>query len=195
MSIERSPGSRLTRRRLLQLSGLAGLALAGGAALFMWGGSERYRRLLPARAKRWVLSEKELAVLFVLLDRLFPEEPGWPSPREVRLAERIDKELSFHPPQMQRDVKAGLLLVEHGELLRFSGTPFTRLPPAEQYARLDRMALGTSLERQAFSGLKLMAHFFYYCDEGTWTSIHYEGPLVQVASPPEADSRLVPRRS
>ena len=67
------------------------------------------------------------------------------------------------------------------------------LPEAEQDGRLQAMAEGKDLERQAISALKVFASFFYYCDERTWASIHYQGPLVQTASAPEADSRVAPR--
>lgn len=182
-----------SRRRLLQVSGVGGLALAGGSALLMWGGGEHYRRLLPAGVTPVVLSEKELAVLFALVDRLLPASPGFVGAREARVAERLDRELSFHPRTMQRDVKAAVMLVEHGGLLHLGGTRFTRLAPADQDLRLEEMTHGRDLERQALGALRVMAMFFYYCDERTWGAIHYDGPLVRIPSPPLADSRVAPR--
>lgn len=113
--------------------------------------------------------------------------------REARIAERIDRELSFHPRKFQGDVKAALFVVEHGGLARGQLTRFSKLTEAEQAARLEKMVEGQDLERQAVSALKIFACFFYYCDERTWASIHYQGPLVQTASAPEADSRVAPR--
>ena len=184
--------SPLTRRRLLQLSGVGALALAGGSWLAMRGSGEHYRRLLGG-ARPVVLSKKELAVLFAVVDRLLPAEPGWLSARDARLAERIDRELSFHTRKFQGDLKAALLLVEHGGLARGRLTRFSKLSPEEQDGRLRRMAEGVELERQALSAIKVLATFFYHCDVRTWPAIHYEGPLVQIASPPEADSRVAPR--
>jgi len=181
-------GSPLTRRRLLQLSGGATVALAAGSWLSMRGSASHYRKLV-GDAKPAVLSVKELAVLFAVVDRLLPAEPGWLTAREARVAERIDRELSFHTRKFQGDVKAALLVVEHGGLARGQLTRFSKLDQADQDARLQRMAEGQDLERQAVSALKVFASFFYYCDERTWPSIHYQGPLVQTASPPEADSR------
>jgi len=178
----------------LQLSGAATLALAGGSWLTMRGSSQHYRRLLGG-ASPVVLSAKELAVLMALADRLLPEEPGWLTAREARVAERIDRELSFHTRKFQADVQAALLLVEHGGLAHGRLTRFTRLTGAEQDQALQRMATGADLERQAVSGLKVMASFFYYCDERTWPKVGYQGPLVQTASPPEADSRVAERPS
>jgi hypothetical protein len=194
LTLERTPASPFSRRRLLQISGVGGLALASGSVLFMWGGGEHYRALLPAGVTPVVLSEKELAILFALVDRLLPAAPGFVSAREARIAERVDRELGFHPRTLQQDVKAALLLVEHGGLLHLSATRFTRLSQEDQDLRLqEMMTRGLDVERQAFGGLRLMAMFFYYCDERTWGPIHYEGPLVQVASPPLADSRVAPR--
>jgi hypothetical protein len=184
-------GSPLTRRRLLQLSGGATVALAAGSWLTMRGSAEHYRKLI-GDAKPAVLSVKELAVLFAVVDRMLPAEPGWPTAREARIAERIDRELSFHTRKFQGDVQAALFLVEHGGLARAKLTRFSKLPEAEQDEWLQRMAAGNDLERQAVSALKIFASFFYYCDERTWPGIHYAGPLVQTASAPEADSRVAP---
>ena len=158
----------------------------------MRGSGEHYRRLLGGAAPV-VLSVKELAVLIAVVDRLLPATPGWLSARDARVAERIDRELTFHTRKFQGDVKAALLVLEHGGLAHGRGTRFSKLRPEAQDARLAEAASGNQLERQAFSALKVLASFFYHCDERTWSSIHYEGPLVQTASPPEADSRVAPR--
>jgi hypothetical protein len=182
----------LTRRRLLQASAAGTAALAAGSWLTMRGSAGHYRQLLGGTAPS-VLSEKELAVLFAVVDRLLPAEPGWLTARDARVAERIDRELAFHTRKFQGDLRSALLLVEHGGLAHGQFTRFSKLPEAAQDERLERMAQGLDLERQALSALKILASFFYYCDERTWPSIHYAGPLVQTASPPEADSRVAPR--
>lgn len=176
----------LTRRRLLEVSLVTAGALGAGSALLMrGGGDEHYRSLVPPGAAPRVLSEKELAVLRVFCDRVIAARA--PSAVEARVAERIDRELQFHTARMKSDLKAALLLVEHGGPLHGRTTRFTRLTAAEQDAHLTRMALGLSVERQAFAGLRLMAIFFYYCDERTWPGIHYAGPMATRKRPP-ADS-------
>ncbi|MBI3185355.1 MAG: gluconate 2-dehydrogenase subunit 3 family protein [Myxococcales bacterium] len=182
---QRSP---LSRRRILQVSGAAGLALAGGSALLLFGSDEHYRALLPKGVRPTVLSEKELAVLFAAVDRLVPDSEGWPKAREARIAERIDRELSFHTAKMHSDFKAVLFLLEHGGVFRLSFTRFTKLSAEEQHARLAKMAEGAGLERQCFAALKAMTLFFYYCDERCWPKVGYQGPFVSVRAPPEADS-------
>ena len=187
----RSQPNPLSRRRFLIAGGLVGGALAAGSALLMrGGGDEHYRSLLPG-AMPVVLSMKELGVLSAFCDRALPpagdDDPG---PRVTRVAERVDKELTFHTPTMQSDVKSALLLLEHGGVLHGQTTRFTRLSPDEQDSYLTRMGIeGNALERQVFANLKLLAVFFHYCDERTWKGIHYEGPF-QPRKAPAADSRV-----
>ncbi|MDP1825180.1 MAG: gluconate 2-dehydrogenase subunit 3 family protein [Archangium sp.] len=181
----------LTRRRFLVAGGVVGAALAAGSALLMRGGGDaHYASLLPGATPR-VLSRKELGVLAAFCDRACPPEgEDDPGPRKTRVAERIDKELTFHTPKMQADVKAALLLLEHGGVLHLQSTRFTRLPADEQDAYLTRMGIdGNALERQVFANLKLLAIFFHYCDERTWKGIHYEGPFA-ARKAPAADSRV-----
>jgi hypothetical protein len=181
----------LTRRRFLKVSSVTAAALATGGALLMRGGGDaHYRSLVTAETPR-VLSLKELGVLSVFCDRVCPEPGGkHPGPRVLRIAERIDRELSFHVAKMQADVKAALLVLEHGGVLHLSPTRFTRLGPGEQTRYLERMAVdGSTVERQVISNLKLLTLFFYYCDERTWSAMHYEGPPMPRKAP-EADSRV-----
>jgi hypothetical protein len=182
----------MNRRGFLKLTGGAALLLAGGSALTMWRAGARYRRLLPPGAAPSVLTEKELAILCAVCDRLLPG--GAPTAREARVAERIDRELTFHGPKLQADVKHAILLVEHGGWAHLSPARFTARDDEAQDAYLTKMQQGSSLERQAFSGLRELAMFFYYCDERAWPRIHYPGPLVSMPSKPEADSALVEKR-
>lgn len=173
----------LTRRRFLITGGVTGGALAFGSAMFMRGGGDaHYASLIDGSTPR-VLTIKELGVLSAFAARVIPGA-------ETRVAERIDKELGFHTAQMVRDVKSALLLLEHGGVLHFTSTRFTRLETAAQDAYLSRMAVeGNALERQVFGNLKLLTVFFHYCDERTWKGIHYEGPF-QPRTAPAADSRI-----
>jgi hypothetical protein len=184
----------LTRRRLLQLGGVAGGALAVGSALLMRGGGDEHYRALAPQAVPKILSLKELGVLAAFCERICPPpDATHPGAKALRVAERIDRELSFHPKKMQSDVQAALLVVEHGGVLHGSATRFTRLREAEQDLALERMAVhGNEVERQVMSSLKLLALFFYYCDDRTWKAIHYDGPF-QPRKAPEADSRLEAR--
>ncbi len=181
----------LSRRRFLVTGGLMSGALVVAAGFFMRGGGDaHYASLLPGATPE-VLSLKELGVLAAFCDRVCPQRSeSEPGPRETRVAERIDRELGFHTLQMQSDVKAALLLLEHGGVLHFDATRFTRLSPHAQDAWLQRMAVdGNALERQVFGNLKLLSVFFHYCDERTWKGVRYDGPFQPRKAPP-ADSRV-----
>ena len=134
-------------------------------------------------------------MLCVLCDRVLPAkdpaDPTRPDAREARIPERIDKELTFHTPRMQRDVELALLFLEHGGLLHVSMTRFTRLTAEGQDALLQKMLEGVSFEREAINALKLLALFFYYADDRTWKGIHYAGPQGTVRKPPPADSNAL----
>ena len=180
----------LSRRRFLITGGLMGGALVA-AGLFVRGGGDAHYASLLKGAKPEVLSLKELGVLAAFCERVCPQRSdAEPGPRETRVAERIDRELRFHTRTMQSDVKAALLLLEHGGVLHLEVTRFSRLGPQEQDAWLQRMAVrGNALERQVFGNLKLLAVFFHYCDERTWKGVHYDGPFQPRKAPP-ADSRV-----
>lgn len=184
------PQNPLSRRKFLVAGGLAGGALAlGGALLMRGGGSDWYRSLVPAGVQPRALSLKAFAVLHAVCDAVIGEpSSGSPTAREARLAERIDRELTFHYPRMVRDVEAALAVVEHGAVKKLDFTRFTRLDAAGKEAALQRLCLGSALEQQVFGSLRLLAVFYFYCDDRTWKAIHYAGPLVQIRKAPEADS-------
>jgi len=111
-------------------------------------------RLAPPGVRPLVFSDKAFGVCCALCDRILPRRiPGRPvsrpDAREARIAERIDQELTFHTPRMQRDVELALLFLEHGGLLHFSTTRFTRLSPEDQDALLQKMIEGVQVEQQA----------------------------------------------
>jgi hypothetical protein len=185
--------SPLSRRRFLQVGAVTGALLSvGGLLVARGGGRDHYKSLAPAGVRPRVFSDKAFGVLCVLCDRVLPakdpSDPERPDAREARIAERIDKELTFHTPRMQRDVELALLFLEHGGLLHVSTTRFTRLSPDAQDALLQKMLEGVSFERQAVNALKLLALFFFYADDRTWKGIHYAGPQGIKRKAPPADS-------
>jgi hypothetical protein len=185
-----------SRRGFLIGSGATLGALAAGAAAVMRGDPAQYRSLVTLAdgsvPETAVLSVKELAVLTALVDRMLPDRPPFRSAREVGVARRIDKEISFHGARLQTDTRSALFVVEHGGVLNASLSRFCALPDEEKDERLVAMASGSDIERQVVNGLRVLALFFYYADERTWPHIHYAGPLVAHRSPPHADSRILP---
>ncbi len=180
--------SPLSRRRFLQVGGVASAAFAfGGLLVARGGGRGHYLALAPQHVRPLILSDKAFGVLCVFCDRVLPATG--PGAREARIAERIDKELTFHAPRMQKDVELALLFLEHGALLHLSTARFTRLEPKEQEALIQQLLEGAQWERQAVNALKVLAQFFYYADERTWAGIHYDGPQGIARTAPPADSR------
>ena len=172
---------------------MTGALLAlGGLLVARGGGRGHYLALAPSGVRPIIFSDKAFGVLCVLCDRVLPgkdpSDPGRPDAREARIAERIDKELTFHTPRMQRDVELALLFLEHAGVLHVSTTRFTRLSSNDQDALLQKMLEGAQFERQAINALKLLALFFYYADDRTWKGIHYAGPQGIKRKAPIADS-------
>ena len=188
--------SPLSRRRFIQVGSVGGVLLAGGAVFIArGGGSEHYQSLYPPGVSPQNLSPKAFGTLCVFCDRVLPSkdpaDPGRPDAREARIAERIDRELAFHTPKVQRDVELALHALEHGGLLHFSTTRFTQVRPEKQDQLLQAMAEGFDFERQIFTSLKLLAVFFFYADDRSWKGIGYAGPQGILRKRPPADSSPV----
>lgn len=180
----------ISRRGFLVGSAATLGALAAGAGVMMTGSGDTYRRIVGDGVAPFVLSMKELAVLTALVDRMLPDRAGWPTAREVAVARRIDKELSFHGAKLTSDTRAAMFVVEHGGVLHGGMRPFTELNAEEQDARLVAMSEGNDIERQVVNGMRILALFFFYADERTWKHIGYDGPLIPERKAPLADSRI-----
>ncbi|MBI5498530.1 MAG: gluconate 2-dehydrogenase subunit 3 family protein [Deltaproteobacteria bacterium] len=183
------PAFLATRRGLLRMGAGTAAVLSAGSSLFLSRCNGHYDALVPAGQQPRVLSGKQFAVLATFVDCILPDEPGWPTAVETRVALRIDHELAFHHDQLVDDFRAALYLVEYGDFLHGGFTRFTRMTQPERDAHLHRMQRGWSLEKQAFINLRLLAVFFHYTDERTWQHIGYAGPMFPVASRPPADNR------
>lgn len=191
-ALSAQPPRGFSRRGFLFGSAAVLGALAAGAAVIMRRSDPEYQAILGPAVTPLLLSVKELAVLTVLVDRLLPDRPPFPTAREVGVARRIDKELTFHGDKLASDTRAGLFVLEHGGVLHGGPRPFTSLAVDEQDARLVAMSQGSDIERQIVNGLRILALFFYYADERTWRHIGYDGPLIPESqrTPPLADSRV-----
>jgi len=101
-----------TRRQVLAriFGGGAFLAAAGGLAWFRLGYD-----LLPGEIPV-ALDTKELVVVRSLVQALLPGGDGLPSGVEIGIPQRIDEEVWAAPEAVAKDLKAGLLLLEHGPL-------------------------------------------------------------------------------
>jgi hypothetical protein len=166
----------LSRRGFLVRSAGVSAVLALGACAPQR--DEVYDQLLQGIPPPSTLPAREYAVLRAVARRLVPEVAGAPGADSVGAAVRIDRELAFHSPRLQNDLRDALRLIEWWPLAtRFAR--FTRLDPAAQDAELAAMATSRlAVRRSAFQGLKLLVVFFTYTRPETWSRIGYLGPWV-----------------
>lgn len=171
-------GPRLTRRGFLHASAATTGALIGWGAAGSRAEAKDYAPLVGDERPE-VLSTKEFGILTTVAGRMIVPASAGPSVREARTARRIDRELLYSDGRLTRDIRASLVLMEHGPLLDFTIGRFTQLSSAKQDAFLDACARSRwTLRRNAYSGLRVLCMFFYYTDERTWEAIGYDGPGV-----------------
>jgi hypothetical protein len=183
----------LGRRGFLTATGFGAAALAGAGGWLAWDSRDASYQAKATGLKSVVLTAAELVILQAVAETMIAKSDrsvGAPSAREARVAERIDRELSFHGGKLLSDVKAALALIERAPLLDLIGTRFTDLPEERQAMVLAKSETSPlQVRRQAFVGLKFLICFFYYSDDRTWASIGYGGPLVP-EKPFEGGNRL-----
>jgi Gluconate 2-dehydrogenase subunit 3 len=190
------PGEDEGRRSFLW-KGLAGVALlaAGGGTWFATRATRPVASLPPLQ----VFSPQEAAVLLAIADRLVPERPGFPPPRQLGLAARMDAIAAMAHPATQGELRQLVRLFESalsGLLLDGQPTLFTTSSPAQQDRRLSAWAASRlPLRRTGYRALKRLVYSSYYSSPETWPVIGYPGPPIRTggsASPPPA--RTEPRR-
>jgi hypothetical protein len=172
-----SPG----RRRLLKRGVLGGALLLVGGALPLALRSTLVRR--RPRAPLRLLSEDEHAIFAAVAARLAPGDgagPTWPTADALDCAGKVDALMATVHPEVGAEFRQLLRLFESavfGLALTGAPTPFTRLPPAAQDARLEawrRSRLG--LLRSGYQALKRLAHATYYSSPEVYALVGYPGP-------------------
>jgi len=166
----------ISRRALIRL-GVGGslLLLAGGAGL-AFQPSRLRAPSIPLRA----LDARSISVLAAIVDRLLPPRPGFPTPAELRIAERIDAFLADGDPAVAADFRRALLLFESGLAgLVFEGrsAPFTRLPPDEQDRVLHAWRTSAwSFRRMVYRAIHGLCMATYFTCPETFPGTGYPGP-------------------
>ena len=178
------PPSKLERRRFLKRG------LLGGAALVLVGNLPFLLRT-PAvrfepRGKLRLLPREEHAILAAAAARLCPGPhagPDWPTADAVDCAGKIDALMAQVHPDVGKDFRRLLRLVESsylGTFLAGSPRPFTRADGDEQDRRLEAWRRSRSaLLRSGYQALKRLAHATYYSSPEVYALIGYPGaPMV-----------------
>jgi Gluconate 2-dehydrogenase subunit 3 len=175
------PGEKQGRRSFLK-RGIVGTALlaAGGGS---WLATRKTRPADDVGGALSIFSPEEAAVLLAIADRLVPERPGFPRPRQLRLAVKMDAVAAMADPVTQGELRQLVRLFESalsGFLLDGQAQLFTAAPPDRQDRRLE--AWGHSriaLRRTGFKALKRLVYASYYASPETWSAVGYPGPPIR----------------
>ena len=172
-----SPG----RRRLLKRGVLGGALLLVGGALPLALRSTLVRR--RPRAPLRLLSEDEHAIFAAVAARLAPGDgagPQWPTAEALDCAGKVDALMVRVHPEVGAELRQLLRLFESAVFgLAFTGspTPFTRLSPAAQDARLESWRHSRlALLRSGYQAMKRLAHATYYSSPEVYALVGYPGP-------------------
>ena len=169
------------RRRLLKRGVLGGALLLIGGALPLALRPTFVRR--KPRAPLRLLSEDEHAIFAAVAARLAPGDgagPAWPTADALDCAGKVDALMATVNPEVGAEFRQLLRLFESalfGLALTASPTPFTRLPPAAQDARLEAWRRSRfALLRSGYQALKRLAHATYYSSPEVYPLLGYPGP-------------------
>jgi hypothetical protein len=157
----------MNRRQLLKRGLFGGLLLAG-AGLAAWpprGAAHGELRALSARAH---------AILAALAARIVPGSDG------VALATRIDASLAGMPEAQLSEFHQLVSLFDNalvGLLFEGRATPFSRLSPEAQDARLEAWRSSSwVVRRSGYQLLRRLCLAVHYGDRSTHAAIGYPGP-------------------
>ena len=178
------------RRSFLKKGLLGGaLLLVGGAlpvALRSSADGPRPRR--PLR----LFTAREHAIFAAVAARIVPGDAalaaGWPSAEALDCAGKADALIARVHPAVGAELRQLLRLFENGLgglLTNLRPTPFTRLPPADQDARLEAWRHSrVALLRSGYQAMKRLAQATYYSSPEIYARVGYPGPPV-VPQPPQ----------
>jgi len=127
------------------------------------------------------LDEKGYAVMSAFADRVIPGGGAYDiGAKETGVVEFFDAYAATDYPEVQKDFKSVISLLEHGPLfMQFSTKRFTEMTPDEQDTYLEMWETSNSLLiRGAFVGIKKLCMMGFYTNELVWPHIGYDGPLV-----------------
>ncbi|AKT37463.1 pyridoxal-phosphate dependent enzyme [Chondromyces crocatus] len=179
--IEDPAGADASRRRALFAVG----AVVGASVL-----GARFLGGYPARPsfQGGVLSVREAHVLEAAAEAMLPAPVSAEAVASV--PERVDRYLTGMSAGTQREVRAMLLLIEHGTTpLGGRLRRFTSLSAGERSAFLDGLGARGGLLSQAYQGLRDLVMVGYYQQPSTWGALGYGGPQVPLGYDPHGPER------
>ena len=166
----------MQRRTLLGLgvAGAAIVALAGGAAAWMYEAAWRDGKLLPAGRRVFA------AVARAVLDGSLPADASAQVAAVESHLMRMEATINAMPPHTQAEI-ADLLALLHLPPVRatLTGLPqaWDSAPLRDVQAALQTMRESSLLlRRQAYGALRDLTHAAYFADASTWSLLRYPGP-------------------
>jgi hypothetical protein len=161
--------------------------IVGAAVLFVGGAipiALRSTRVGPApRTPLRLLDAREHAILSAIAARVVPgAEAGgdWPSAATLDCAGKIDALLARTQPEVGTEFKQLLALFESplfGVITHLRPTPFSRLSPDDQDARLEAWRYSRlALLRSGYQALVRLCHAVYYASPEVYALCGYPGP-------------------
>lgn len=130
----------------------------------------------PQRLK--VLTSREYNILKFAVDRIVPEAH---EKYGLDLAQKIDSVLTIVRPELSRDLKLLLFVLEYGTpLFGFTFKRFTRMNSQEQDHYLSSWERSVvPFKRMGFQALKRSALAAFYGSDQSWSEIGYRGPWLE----------------
>jgi hypothetical protein len=166
----------LTTKRRAFLKILASLAVTAGAGL---AGCARGLGSIPSGLT--FLDDTTYWIVKAFSERILPAGGVIPQGADdIDVVPYFDAIVSSQPPEIQKDMKSGILLLEYRALLfRLSFTRFTEMPPEMQDRYLKSWETSSiALFRGIFWGYKKICCLGFFSNEKIWPHIGYDGRWI-----------------
>ena len=179
-----------SRRSVLILGAKTGAAMlalvTAGSDLFVGQGVKAAGHDEPLDFGRLLFFDARQAnVIYAFAEATLPHGPGYATPMQARVVNRLDEELTFVSKSISDDY---IKIVQAVDLLpRLFGQPstFTDMTREERLAFLNS-TLDTDKEqiRAGLNAMRMAVLMMYYGHESTWKQIHYDGPFAHMPQNP-----------
>ena len=165
----------LSRRSLLRLTAVSGVALTAGCAR-VFG-----RRDAPEALTYVNLTEDEVRVVTQFTRAVLPtKRHGLPdSLNEIPTIKNMDIMVGNMDPTQRKLLALGLWVYEYRPMASFKFKRFSSLDEDRALAYVVAMQEGVFFERGLTTTLKALVTLNYWRDSRTWDALGYEGPVTE----------------
>ena len=165
----------LSRRSLLRLTAVSGLALTTGCAR-LFG-----RREAPEALTYVNMTEDEVRVVTKFTRAVLPTaRHGLPDCiDEIPTIKNIDIMVGKMAPTQRELLALGLWVYEYRPMASFKFSRFSKLNDEKAHAYVVAMQEGAFFERGLTTTLKALVTLNYWRDSRTWQALDYWGPVTE----------------